>query len=65
MPPVKVTELGHLLLGTEMSGGEWQMGWIAQMSMDLVGDVTPLPHIKIHLIIENGIVLGNSALVQS
>jgi hypothetical protein len=49
---LKITELVHLLLGTGTKGGAWQMGWIAQMSMDVVGGMVPLLLIKIHLISE-------------
>jgi hypothetical protein len=48
-----------------MIGGEWLMGWIAQTSMDVVGEMVPLPLTKTHLIIGNGTMLGNSALVQN
>jgi hypothetical protein len=65
MLSIKVTESDHLHLGTEMIGGEWLMGWIAQTSMDVVGEMVPLPLTKTHLIIGNGTMLGNSALVQN
>jgi hypothetical protein len=48
-----------------MIGGEWLMGWIAQTSMDVVGEMVPLPLTKTHLIIGNGTMLRNSALVQN